>query len=489
MSIFNFARLKKMARTTNLAEENNELVKKGWAQPLSRSYATYYTGNGQVIAYRYITSEEIRQNYKAVAPLNTAVSYLADTAASMPLTLENRATRQYLHDHPVFDLFDRPNMDYQKTKRALFKALLTWKILEGDAFLILTGDPSSRPAEIYVPAPSTLRAEIDPNTGYVARYIHETHTQQEIYTRDPLNDRFFNRARNRELYHITGFTTDRAMPGDRGINGESDIQSLYYEINQYMHAGMHNLSLLSNGARPSGAFVLKTQHGQPATLTEEQYERLKHQMRTEYTGSGNAGNPLLLDGGLEWQDLGMSPKDLDFGNLRKSAESAIYHKIGVPKELLEPSTTTAGNLANIRLEFYENRVLPLLEDLLDHLSNTLLPRYRGASKLRFAVDRDRVDVLIPARVKQRELIENSLVMTLNEKREHLHMDSVEGGNKVVDPNGRPIAGPDAGQIVGEEASATPDPAPEEESDAATQESEQDAQNSLDNFEIDNEPAT
>ena len=462
MSIKNLPILRRLQKAPNPNQLNNELVKKGWAGPLSSSHATYFTANGAVVAYRYITSSEIRQNYKAIAPLNTAVSLLADTAAAMPLALLNTENKQYLSKHPIFELLNRPNADYQKTKQSFFKALLTWKILEGDSFIIFTGDTDRPPLEMYVPAPATIRVEIDANTGYISKYIHETQSHREVYRRTT-DDRFINATNNREMYHITGFTTDRAAPGDRGINGDSDIQSLYYEINQYMHSSIHNLNLLENGARPSGAFVLKDQQGQPAMLSDEQYDRLKQQMTESHTSAANAGKPLLLDGGLEWQEMGMSPKDLDFDKLRSSAKSAIYHKLGVPEELLAPSTTTAGNLHNIRLEFYENRVLPLLQDVSDHLTNSLLRnRYPRTSKFRLTIDRDQVDVLIPSRVKQRELIENSLVMTLNEKREQLHLSPIEGGDKIVDPNGRPIAGPDAGLIVGEENTTLTAPTEDEE---------------------------
>jgi phage portal protein BeeE len=52
--------------------------------------------------------------------------------------------------------------------------------------------------------------------------------------------------------------------------------------------------------------------GSAGNLTGEQYARLKSELEVSYQGAGNAGRPLLLEGGLDWKALSLSPKDTDF---------------------------------------------------------------------------------------------------------------------------------------------------------------------------------
>jgi phage portal protein BeeE len=110
-------------------------------------------------------------------------------------------------------------------------------------------------------------------------------------------NRFITDDRQQELLHIANFNPGSCQYEYEGM---SAVAPLYLEIMQYLHASQHNLSLLMNGAQPSGALTLKGKDGMPITLTDEQFTRLRMQMETEFTGANNAGRPLLLEGGMEW---------------------------------------------------------------------------------------------------------------------------------------------------------------------------------------------
>jgi len=62
-------------------------------------------------------------------------------------------------------------------------------------------------------------------------------------------------------------------------------------------AACWNKALLDNAARPSGALVYDG--GEGAVLSTLQYERLKKEFADHYQGHGNAGRPLVLEGGLD----------------------------------------------------------------------------------------------------------------------------------------------------------------------------------------------
>src|SRR4029078_10659755 len=68
-------------------------------------------------------------------------------------------------------------------------------------------------------------------------------------------------------------------------------------------ASRWNKALLDNAARPSGGLTYETADG--SSLSADQFQRLKEELASEFSGSGNAGRPLLREGGLKWQ--GVSP--------------------------------------------------------------------------------------------------------------------------------------------------------------------------------------
>ena len=61
---------------------------------------------------------------------------------------------------------------------------------------------------------------------------------------------------------------------------------------------------------PSGALVYDP--GDGAALSGEQFARLRAEMEAAFQGAGNAGRPMLLEGGLKWQPLSLTPADMDF---------------------------------------------------------------------------------------------------------------------------------------------------------------------------------
>ena len=112
----------------------------------------------------------------------------------------------------------------------------------------------------------------------------------------------------------------------------SPLEIAARSIDQNNASRAWNVGLLQNGARPSGALVY------PETLQEDQYERLREQIEQKYAGPKNAGRPLILEGGLDWKEMGLSPRDMNWiEGLRLSARE-ISIALGVPSELIGDST-------------------------------------------------------------------------------------------------------------------------------------------------------
>ena len=125
--------------------------------------------------------------------------------------------------------------------------------------------------------------------------------------------------------------------------GLSPIEAAASAVDIHNTASRWNKALLDNSARPSGALVYTARDG---NLTLEQYDRLKAELEQGFQGAAKAGRPLLLEGGLDWKSMSMSPKDMDFIEAKHVAAREIALALGVPPMLLGiPGDNTYGPLA------------------------------------------------------------------------------------------------------------------------------------------------
>ena len=140
-----------------------------------------------------------------------------------------------------------------------------------------------------------------------------------------------------------------------------------------------NKALLDNAARPSGALVYSAGAG---SLTEEQYNRLKEEMEAQFSGSANAGRPMVLDGGLDWKAMALTPRDMDFIEARHAAARDIALAFGVPPMLLGiPGDNTYANLAEANRALWRQTLVPLVMRVAQELSEWLGPAFEGAQVL------------------------------------------------------------------------------------------------------------
>ena len=149
-------------------------------------------------------------------------------------------------------------------------------------------------------------------------------------------------------------------------------------------------ALLHNSARPSGALVYSGPPGDNR-LTDQQFDRLKGEMREQFQGPSAAGRPLLLEGGLDWKPMAMSPADMDFIEARREAAREIAFAFGVPPMLLGiPGDNTYSNYREANLAFWRQTVLPLVERFAAVFSDWVTPWFGNT---RVVPDLDAVPVL------------------------------------------------------------------------------------------------
>ncbi len=176
-----------------------------------------------------------------------------------------------------------------------------------------------------------------------------------------------------------------------------------------------NRALLENAARPSGALVYTG--GDGAGLTREQFDRLKSELDENFSGSQNAGRPLLLEGGLDWKALSLSPKDMDFIQAKAAAAREIALAFGVPPLLLGlPGDNTFANYSEANRAFWRQTVIPLVRRTQQGFAGWMGGIYRS---VRVEANLDRIDALAGERESEWRRIGAAGFLTDDEKREAL----------------------------------------------------------------------
>ena len=107
---------------------------------------------------------------------------------------------------------------------------------------------------------------------------------------------------------------------------------------------------------------------------------------------------MLLEGGLKWQSLSLTPADMDFATLKAAAARDIALAFGVPPMLLGiPGDNTYANYREANRALWRLTLLPVAGKILAAIAEGLSPWFRDA---RLGVDLDRV----PALAEDRELL-------------------------------------------------------------------------------------
>ena len=204
--------------------------------------------------------------------------------------------------------------------------------------------------------------------------------------------------------------------------GLSPVQVASLAIDKLNQGDRWNAALLQNSAVPSGALVSKQR------LSDEQFRRLREEMREQLQGIRHAREPLLLEQDLDWKELGVSPKDMDWIEGLKLSATQIAQVFNVPPELVGLQEATYQNRKEARKALYTEVVCPVLNRLRDGLNQWLVPRY--GTEWRLEYDRDS----IPALAEDQESLWNraneSSFLTINEKRRLVGYGEIPGGDSL-----------------------------------------------------------
>lgn len=144
-------------------------------------------------------------------------------------------------------------------------------------------------------------------------------------------------------------------------------------------------------------------------------------MEAAFSGAANAGRPMLLDGGLSWQPLSLTPAEMDFARARDTAAREIALAFGVPPLLLGlPGDATHANYKEANIALWRLTLLPLTSRILSALSAQLQNWWPG---LVLSVDRDAVPALSEDRERLWSQVSAAEFLTDLEKRALLGLEA------------------------------------------------------------------
>ncbi len=340
------------------------------------------------------------------------VREIARSAASVPWTLA-KGDREQL-DHPLLKLLARPNP--MAGGAALLRDFIAFYLIAGNAYMEMVGNgPGSAeararaPRELWVLRPDRMKV-IPGKSGLPQGYEHEVDGAKTRFDVDPITGRS-------DILHLKDF---------HPLNdwyGASPLRVAASHIDQFNAAGEHNAALLQNGARPSGAVIWQENPG------EDVIKRVEQQLLDRWMSPRNAGKPMTLGGNAKWQEMGLSPKDMDFNQMVLNVARNICSAFNVPHVLIVTGEATFNNRADARLEFWENNIIPLVDMIADELNNWLSPRFGDGLRLR--PNLDDIPALIPRRKEKWAMVSGANFLTTNERRDAVGYPPVDGGDVVT----------------------------------------------------------
>lgn len=334
------------------------------------------------------------------------VEKITEAVASVVWTFWNGDKE--LETGPVMDLVKRPNP--MESWDSFIKSAVAWLLMTGDLFIEIV-DVGGSPREIYCLPSTRMKLKVG-RRGFPTEYIYTVNGQEIPF---PVDDKGKS-----NILHIRLFN-----PKDDWY-GMSPFEPASFSVDQHNEAQKWIMRLLQNSATPSGALVV----GGDNVLTDDQVARLKAEIEDNHSGAMNAGRPMLLEGGLDWKPMSLSPVDMQIVETKNSAARDICLAFGVPPQLLGiPGDNTYSNYQEARLAFWEDTVIPLLGYFASEFA-VHMGKWTGEFEMK--PDLSHIPAIADKQSKLWEMANASAELTVDEKRDIKGYEELPNGEgKVV----------------------------------------------------------
>lgn len=337
----------------------------------------------------------IEQGYLRNPITYRCVRLICEAAGSVQVQLKSGADE--LADHPLLDLLARPAP--MRVGSAFLEEVYGYLLVAGNAYVELVSLDGT-PHELHTLRPDRMSV-VTGDSGWVEAYDYEVGGRKVRLKR--AEGEAVDPVLHMRLFH----------PQDDHY-GFAPLNAAHVAVDLHNASGEWNKALLDNAACPTGALVYGA--GDAMNLTDDQFTRLKDELEASYQGAKNAGRPMLLEGGLDWKPMAISPRDMDHVELKNQAAREIALAFGVPPMLLGiPGDSTYANYQEANRAFWRLTVLPLVSRVLAELSGWLSQAY--GERLKLEADLDAIEALAQERKALWDRVTAADFLTRTEKRE------------------------------------------------------------------------
>ena len=268
-------------------------------------------------------------NALAFDTVYACINVLSDDIAKLPFKTYKRNEKgaiEQIKDNDVhYVLRVRPN---QAMSPFIFmKHLMTDVLRHGNFYALIAYDEKGQIKELLPLSPT----ETHPVWSQDGMLFYQTNHKGK-------NTLLFSD----EVIHIRGMTND-------GVTGISPIESIRTQLESNEVAGRYNRKMLDNGALPQGIL----------TVTGNLNGEAKDKVREHWTKSNIGHSIAIVDSGMEYQQIGISQRDVQWLEGQKYNTQRIASIFKVPlHKINDLDNATYTNIESQSLDYVKNTLQP-----------------------------------------------------------------------------------------------------------------------------------
>ena len=300
------------------------------------------------------------------------IRVLSESIAQLPLQLYriDGDKRIKAIDHPLyFLLHDEPNpeMTSFNWREALMMNLLVF----GNGYSQIIRNGKGQPIALYPLMSDKMKVSRDEKTGKI--YYEYTFSDKEVSTAKEKQETV--RLEPSEVFHVPGMGFD-------GLVGYSPLAMAKQAIGTGLACEKYGAKFFVNSAIPTGVL----EH--PNVLNQETAERLRESWNDIYGGSGKAGRVAVLEQGMTYKPISITPEQVQFLQTRKFQTGEIARIFRVPGHMIgDLDRATYSNIEQQSIEFVKYTLDPWLTRWEQAIQRQLLtPEEKKTYYTRFNVD-------------------------------------------------------------------------------------------------------
>lgn len=269
----------------------------------------------------------------------SCVRILSEAVAGLPLHLyryKEGGGKEKAIDLPLYRLMhDEPNPEMSSF--VFRETLMTHLLLWGNAYAQIIRNGKGEVIALYPLMPNKMRVDRDENGNLYYEYVHssdEADTMKNTTVRlTPYN-----------VLHIPGLGFD-------GLVGYSPIAMAKNAIGMAIACEEYGAKFFANGAAPSGVL----EH--PGVIKDPQ--KVREAWQSQFGGSQNANKIAVLEEGMKYTPISISPEQAQFLETRKFQINEIARIFRVPPHMVgDLEKSSFSNIEQQSLEFVKYTLDP-----------------------------------------------------------------------------------------------------------------------------------